>query len=606
MGMMDRSFFSVIIGILRSGSIRSVQLGFVLLLAIGSVQAQEVRNVNGRKHFVHNVEQGQTLYAISRTFAVEVEDIVRSNPGVESGLAIGQELLIPADAVNKKEARNAPELVADGELLHTVAKKETLFGISRSYNIDVNLLMDRNPELNEGLREGMKIVIPVQKVTADPVETRPAVPERILDHIVQPGETLYSLGKLFVVDPQAIVAANNGLKEGLKAGMTVKIPLRIGVEPPPPTRADSLMLRQRYKVAFLLPFALGRNDSLLASTALEPTFYEPSRIAAQFYGGAKMALDSLEELGFRADVTVLDQGDEARVWNSVLNRPEIKEMDLFIGPFHRTAIEQLVKINPGAHIVCPVPQANKLLLGNPTISKVTPTRSDLIRQTAAYVADVHVQDKIILLKPDIFADKDVQDLMHRNLQDALGSRMLPSSDSLAVITLDRKDLRKIASKLDKSRMNVIVAPSADIEFASALVNNLRSLIADHRITLVGMESWLEFETVSPAVLDQLDFTFAASTFIDLQDPKTQDFMVRYRELYDTDADEYALLGFDVTFYYLKALMMRGTNFSTSFSDVRTEPLHMDFDMSRAGPENGFRNQRAIMLQLRDLQLVRVR
>ncbi|MDQ3101405.1 MAG: LysM peptidoglycan-binding domain-containing protein, partial [Bacteroidota bacterium] len=438
------------------------------------------------------MEQGQTLYAISRTFAVEVDDIVKANPAAATGLSIGQELLIPSDAVNKREARKAPELVADGELLHTVAKKETLFGIARNYNMDVNVLLDRNPELSAGLREGQKIIIPVQKTAETSPATRPAIAERILEHIVRPGETLYSLGKLYVVSPEAIQAVNDGLKEGLKAGMTVKIPLRIGTEPPKPSVSDSSIFSHRYKIALLLPFALGRNDSLLAATSGTPMFYEPSRIAAQFYGGARIALDSLEELGLHADVIVLDQGDEARIWDPVLKRPEIKEMDLFIGPFHRTAIEQLVKINSTAHIVCPVPQTGKLLVAHPTISKVTPARSDLMRRTAHYVAG-RAQENIILLKPDIATDKEMQDQMQRALQENLNDQPVRLRDSVLVFTSGRKDLSGIVSKLDLARLNVIVAPSADVEFVSLLVNTLRSQVSKYRIQLIGLEEWLKFE-----------------------------------------------------------------------------------------------------------------
>ncbi len=598
MGMNHRSNFQP--------CLRAARLGALLLFVLAAffIQAQEVRNVNGRKHFVHKVEQGQTLYAIGRTYAVGVEDIVKANPTAAAGLSIGQELLIPADAVNRKEARNAPKLAADGELIHTVAKRETIFGIARDYGIDINLLLERNPDLNSGLREGMEVVIPVkpQANTAD-ISTQPAVPQRMLDHIVQPGETLYSLGKLYVVDPRAIQAANNGLPEGLKAGMTVKIPLRHGVEqieerPAPPE------MRSTYKVGMLLPFSVDRNDSIIAANTNDPSFHEPSRIAAQFYAGALLALDSLERIGLRADVSVLDLGDEAKTWNPVLRKPELSQMDLFIGPFHRTAIEQLLKVNRQAHIVCPVPQASKLLLGNPTVSKVTPTRSDLIRHTAAYVAHRHAKDNIIMLAPDIFADKDIQDQMLRALQDALNGRPDRTRDSVLVIRKDRKEIASITAALDPSRMNVIVAPSQDMEFVTAIVNALEAQTEKHRITLVGLESWLQFETVSAEDLDRLQLVFAASTFIDRNDPATQRFIQQFRERNDTSPDEYAFLGFDVTFHYLKALMTQGVNFAGHISEVHTDPLHMEFRMVQAGPENGFRNEGAIMLRLQDLQLVR--
>ena len=573
----------------------------ILVLIAGISSAQEIRTINGRKFIVHKVEQGQTLYALSRSYAVPVEDILKANPAAEAGLSIDQEILIPQDAINKREARSAPEIVADGELLHTVQRKETMFGIARQYDVDINMLLQRNPALNEGLREGMKVVIPVSKVIGrSALEIRPAMPERILDHIVQPGETLYSLSKLYVTTPEAIQAANDGLPEGLKAGATVKIPLRVGTEVPEPAPVISEK-RERYKIGYLLPFSTGKNDSLLAATAEDPQFNEASRIAAQFYGGSQLALDSLKVLGLNADISVFDQGDEARIWNSVIRQPEIKGMDLFIGPFNRSAIEELVKSNSKAQIVCPVPQTNKMLLGNPTVSKVTPTRSDLVRHTARYVAQRFARENIIVMRPDIAGDKDLQDQFIGLLQTAIQDQPSRLCDSLLIMR-DGRSVGDIATKLDPLRMNVIVAASEDVEFVSALVHKLKPLAAKHRITLVGLESWLGMETLAADDLDLLNFMFASGSFLDKDDPRVQRFAQRFRERFSTDPDEFAFLGFDVTFFYLKALMTEGTGFPARFNDLYTEPLRMGFRMTRTGPENGFRNEYAVMLQQKDLKL----
>ena len=118
------------------------------------------------------------------------------------------------------------------------------------------------------------------------------------------------------------------------------------------------------------PFSIARNDSVLEANALnssENRYYEATRIAAQFYGGALIALDSLVAQGLDVDLTVLDMGDDQRTWSTALKDPAIKDIDLFIGPFHRSAIEQLARLNTRAHIVCPVQQSAKGLQGGCSI-----------------------------------------------------------------------------------------------------------------------------------------------------------------------------------------------------------------------------------------------
>ncbi|MEZ4739725.1 MAG: hypothetical protein R2818_10345 [Flavobacteriales bacterium] len=61
----------------------------------------------------------------------------------------------------------------------------------------------------------------------------------------------------------------------------------------------------------------------------------------------------------------------------------------------------MVWANKKAHIVCPVPQSNKMLLGMPNVSKVTPSRSELVKYTARYVAQKHTRDHVVLVRPEI-------------------------------------------------------------------------------------------------------------------------------------------------------------------------------------------------------------
>ncbi|MCB0770251.1 MAG: LysM peptidoglycan-binding domain-containing protein [Flavobacteriales bacterium] len=579
---------------------------FVLLLAGLVAQAQEVRVLDGRKYNVHRVQAGQTLYAISRSYAVSVEDLMTANPGASDGLSIGEELLVPLDAVQKKELRTAPILRNDGELLHTVRKKETLYGIARSYGMDMNILLERNPDAIN-LKEGMVLVIPIEKVSGPTsAALAPAMSDSVTVHEVGPGETLYFLGRMYGVPVESIQQANGGLAEGLKAGMRIRIP---GTSGPMMLTKDSSTVdhsNERFKVAFLLPFSIPRNDSVLAlvDNSTAHRYYEPTRIAVQFYNGAKLALDSLEKLGLRADVTVLDMGEDQRSWNSVVKRPELSGTDLFIGPFHRSAIEQVARANRQAHVVCPVPQSNKVLLGMPNVSKVTPTRSEHVQHTARYVAQKHAKDLIILVRPEIPAEKDLQDQMATALRGAMNTPGVLVQDSLLVVKPGLRDMSPLTGKLSTTRLNVLVVPSENIEFLTSLVVKLKPLADKYRIALVGLEKWTTYESLAAIDLDVLGFRYAASSFLDPKDPRVMAFTKAYRNAYRTDVDEYAFLGFDVTMFYGKALMSEGSAFPQHFDRVHSAPLHMGFRMEDTGPESGFRNGYALMLMQKDLQLIK--
>ncbi|MFZ1331554.1 MAG: LysM peptidoglycan-binding domain-containing protein [Flavobacteriales bacterium] len=589
---------------------RIITVLFCMLMLAAVSRAQETRTVNGRAYFVHKVTAGQTLYAISTSYAIPIDAIIASNPGSENGLSIDSELLLPKDAIIRKDAKNAPDLKANGEMLHTIAKKETLFGIAKKYGVDINELMSRNPQVNSGIRPGMDIVIPVVNYQgSSEAASRPASPLNTIAHLVQPGETVFALGKRFNVTVDAIKEVNGGLPAGLKAGDTVYIPVEPGTGKPFSNKVDpdSSAIApdlQQYKITFLLPFSIGKNDSVLAAVNSEGWYYEPSRIAAQFYAGAKLALDSLQKIGLNAEVVVKDMGDEQDTWTAVLRDPDIARTDLFIGPFHRTAIEQLARIATRSHIVCPVPQSVRMILGNPIVSKITPTNTDMVRHAARYVAQRHSRDNVILVRADVKADKSLQDQMQSALQQALDSQPSKLRDSVLVVNSVKPDLKKLLPKLVEAKLNVIVAPFNDVEFSTALVGFLKQQTTKFRILVVGMESWLQNESIAASDLDQLGFLFASGSFADPADEKLNAFTRKFRDTFHTDVDDYAMMGFDATIFYGMALMTQGRSFPAHFGRVHTEPLFAGFRMTSTGPENGFRNEYAIMLQQKGLELIK--
>jgi LysM repeat protein/ABC-type branched-subunit amino acid transport system substrate-binding protein len=54
-----------------------------------------VEKKDGRDFYVHTIRRGQTLYMISKAYGVEVNDIIRENPGVKEGIKADQKIMIP-------------------------------------------------------------------------------------------------------------------------------------------------------------------------------------------------------------------------------------------------------------------------------------------------------------------------------------------------------------------------------------------------------------------------------------------------------------------------------------------------------------------------------
>ena len=186
---------------------RIIIIGWVLLglllLAPSAIHAQEVQveiskkvtTVGNKQFFLHHVKAGETLYAISKAYHVEEDEISRLNPEVlERGLQAGMVLGIPVVEVNGQLAgqqtlRSLPEgdtiiqIGANKFVMHFVQKGETLWGISQTFHVTEQEIIAKNPEIAKGLKEGMVIGIPYVKIEEPQVE-EPKIEEPIVEEPV--------------------------------------------------------------------------------------------------------------------------------------------------------------------------------------------------------------------------------------------------------------------------------------------------------------------------------------------------------------------------------------------------------------------------------------
>lgn len=122
---------------------------------------------------IHEVQKGETLYSISRSYGVTVDSVKKLNGFSENDIKIGQKIKIPEDtktvqaassasSSNSKTAeidKKSSSASADGS--YVVQKGETWFGISRKYGISVAELQKMNEaDSSSALKIGQKLKVP--------------------------------------------------------------------------------------------------------------------------------------------------------------------------------------------------------------------------------------------------------------------------------------------------------------------------------------------------------------------------------------------------------------------------------------------------------------
>ncbi len=118
--------------------------------------------------------------------------------------------------------------VIDGKsyYLHTVQAGETLYSISKAYNVLQKDIVFNNPDAFEGIKIGQELKIPINSGTPASNQLESA---QFIYHITEKGQTTYALTQLYHVSMEDLYKYNPELEHSpLQAGQVVTIPKKAG------------------------------------------------------------------------------------------------------------------------------------------------------------------------------------------------------------------------------------------------------------------------------------------------------------------------------------------------------------------------------------------
>lgn len=156
---------------------------------------------NGYNDNYYQVKSGDTLWSIARNNGITVKELKDANNITSNTLSIGQLLYIP---------KNETEIIETE--IYTVKAGDTLYGISRKYNLTVDELKKLNNLTNNTLSIGQKL-----KISSSETDTNTT-------YTVIKGDTLYGIANKFNVSVNNLKDFNNLTNNTLSIGQVLKIP----------------------------------------------------------------------------------------------------------------------------------------------------------------------------------------------------------------------------------------------------------------------------------------------------------------------------------------------------------------------------------------------
>ncbi len=150
---------------------------------------------------IYTVKKGDTLYSIARKYNITVDELKRINNLTSNSLSIGQQLKI-----TELTGSDTPNT----SVTYTVKKGDTLYTISRKYNISVDELKKYNNLTTNTLSINQVLRIP----TSTDYRT----------YKVQRGDTLYSIARKYNVTVNELKTLNNLSSNVLNINQELLIP----------------------------------------------------------------------------------------------------------------------------------------------------------------------------------------------------------------------------------------------------------------------------------------------------------------------------------------------------------------------------------------------
>lgn len=262
----------------------------------------DIKTINDNKNTIlyHEVLPKETKYSISKQYGITIEELEKRNPEIIPNLAIGYKLII------KGNVPKAPNAINQADVKNGIVKQTA--------------------------------VMPKKEI-------------EFLNYEVKPKETLYSLSKMFNLSQEELISYNPALKNGVEIGMLLKIPSKTenlnGDKKEYTSLSKIIENGKRKKLVMLLPFNIPTVEGdTLNTTATRLKKDKFLNMTLDFYSGALVAIDSAKVLGLPIDIQIYDSRENRYGSNviAIVQNNKLQDVNAIIGPFYQSNAEVVAQL----------------------------------------------------------------------------------------------------------------------------------------------------------------------------------------------------------------------------------------------------------------------
>lgn len=558
----------------------------LLLGLTANVGAQEIKIekstekivYQGKSYYLHTVKAKETLFSICKAYGVSVDEVKVLNDKKENALSIGEVLRIPVVEPFKS--------IDDKFYYHRMKPKETLYSLSRKFNIKMKRILKDNPEydVSRPIAEGSVVKLALKQIDRNVLEAELRWEKRQAKEIQQVRSE--EMEKYEESYPNTFPPARDSLVEGMEqqaVGDTLFIVPDIARE------------QRHVKVALMLPLYVKENKLPLSEEEIPVDTLgvnvrnERWRLSSrtepflQFYQGVLMAVDSLKRLGYTIELHVYDTERDPNTVQSLVGELNLLSPDLIIGPVYpntyKAVAEQLG--NRTIPMIFPLSSRGGDSLRFPNFVQLNISTASLVEEMADWIVANGAQAHLINIIPDGGAragdENRLTDLVQTRLQEN-GMNDMTNCQWRPQMHLD--SLRKIMKPVVE---NIILFPTINEAAASRTLPVLSALADQFRITVIGFPDWLKFTSIDEEVLFKLNVKMMTNSYVDYQGDVAKEFSAKHRNYFYSEPSNMANRAFDMVMCFIPLVDAERGN---TLNALREKDISGAFTRFRFHPASG--------------------
>jgi ABC-type branched-subunit amino acid transport system substrate-binding protein len=371
------------------------------------------------------------------------------------------------------------------------------------------------------------------------------------------------------------------------------------------------VFRPVYNVALFTPLYLDQvtSDTAFSVNSRTP-LPGPALAGLEFYEGALLALDSLQQQGIALHLFVYDTKSTSKPLSRILHSNQLDSTNLMIGAVGSDAFKEISD-------VAKQKQINFISATYPNDAGIRENPFVVIVNSTLRVHCHAIQD----FAQQKFSDKNILVVYQNNaqekqnlqyMQEAYNQMRYSRKSPLHPIEWKDTSATNLLPHLSKDKNNVIVLTALYPQVALSIIGQLVPLAKTYRISVVGMPTLDGNQNLKKPEYNGIDIYYstpypysnAASV------PAIRSMMWQFFRKYRSRPSDMALKGYETLFYFAELLRHNGMYFNKALNS-NTGHLLTDFEFRpiyKTGgdkqPPDYFENTHLYFMKIRDGKVMR--